>query len=83
MILAKGAGGMSAVPLTAASDQALYRIERVSGSESNRKRLNEMGLVSGAEVSVVNRANGGMVVVKLGGCRLALDRAMASSVWVK
>lgn len=81
MILAKGMGGVTPVPLAAAPERKEYFVDRVSGPE--QRRLSEMGLVEGAEISVVNRSQNGMLVVKLGGCRLALARGMADYVWVK
>ncbi len=81
MIMAKGMGGVAAQPLAVAPERDSYCIERVSGPE--QRRLCELGLVEGAEISVLNRARHGMLVVKVGGCRLALARGMADYVWVK
>lgn len=81
MILAKGTSGIAPVPLTEAPQRPSYMVDRVSGPD--QRRLSEMGLVEGAAIQVVNRSNSGMVVVKVGGCRLALARGMADFVWVK
>lgn len=81
MILAKGTGGVTPVPLANAAERTKYFIDRVSGPE--QRRLSEMGLVEGAGVSIVNRSRRDMVVIKVGGCRLALARGMADHVWVK
>ena len=81
MILAKGTGGVTPVPLMAAAEKKSYFVERVSGPE--QRRLSEMGLVEGAEISVINRSRKDMMVIKVGGCRLALARGMAEYVWVK
>lgn len=81
MILAKGTVGISPVPLATAPQRSSYLIDRVSGPD--QRRLSEMGLVEGAEVQVVNRGCRDMLVVKVGGCRLALARGMADCVWVK
>lgn len=81
MILAKGTSGISAVPLANAPKRNTYCIDRVSGPE--QRRLCELGLVEGQEISVVNRSRNNMMVVKVGGCRLALARGMADHVWVK
>lgn len=81
MILAKGTGGVSAMPLAVAPERDAYCIERVSGPE--QRRLSEMGLVEGQEISVVNRARHGMMVVRVGGSKLAIARGMADHVWVK
>lgn len=81
MILAKGSGGIAPIPLAEAEPRPNYLVDRVSGPE--QRRLSEMGLVEGASIAVVNRASNGMLVVKVGGSRLALARGMADHVWVK
>ncbi len=83
MILAKGSCRFSPapVPLAAAPERASYLVDRVSGDD--RRRLCEMGLVEGARIQVVNRRTRDMIVVRVGGCRLALARGMADCVWVK
>lgn len=81
MIMAKGVGGVIAQPLMCAPERESYCIDRVRGPE--QKRLSELGLVEGTELSVVNRFSGGTVVVKIGGSRLALAKGMADCIWVK
>lgn len=81
MILAKGTSGIASVPLAAAPACTHFIVDRVTGPD--QRRLSEMGFVEGAQVKVVNRSCGGMVVVKLGGCRLALARGMADNVLVR
>lgn len=81
MILAKGMEGVEPVPLATAPQRPNYMVDRVTGPE--QRRLCEMGLVEGAEIKVVNRTREGMLVVKVGGSRLALARGMADYVWVK
>ena len=81
MILAKGASDIAPVSLASAPERPNYMIDRVAGPE--QRRLCEMGFVEGAMVSVVNRARKGMLVVKIGGSRLALARGMADYVFVK
>jgi Fe2+ transport system protein A len=81
MILAKGTEGIQPTPLAAAPQRSSYLIDRISGPD--QRRLCEMGLVEGAEIQIVNRAQRDMMVVKVGGSRLALARGMADHVWVK
>ena len=81
MILAKGTSGIEPVALSTAPVRSQYLIDKVTGPE--QRRLCEMGLVEGATVQIVNRATQGMLVVKVGGSRLALARGMADYVWVK
>lgn len=81
MIMAKGADSIAPVALSQAPAKSVYFVERVGGPD--QRRLCELGLVEGAEVMVVNRASADMLVVKVGGSRLALARGMADNVWVK
>lgn len=69
------------VPLVVAPERSSYFVDRVNGPD--KKRLCELGLVEGAEISVVNRSCNDMMVLKVGGCRLALARGMANHVWVR
>lgn len=80
MILAKGSNGIAAVPLAKAPERCSYCVDRVSGPE--QRRLSELGLVEGQQLCVLNRCRNNMVV-KVGGCRLALARDMTDHVWVK
>lgn len=81
MILAKGTGDIAPVSLASAPVRPSYMVDSVTGPE--QRRLCEMGFVEGAQVSVVNRTREGMLVVKVGGSRLALARGMADYVFVK
>lgn len=82
MILAKGSSRITApVPLASAPRRSSYLLDRVSGPE--QCRLSEMGLVEGARIEVVNRGSRDMLVIRVGGSRLALARGMADCVWVK
>ncbi|MCC8181333.1 MAG: ferrous iron transport protein A [Planctomycetes bacterium] len=68
-------------PLSEAPESTSYCVDRVSGPD--KRRLCEMGLVEGAEISVVKRARPGTVILKVGDCRLALARGMDGHVWVR
>lgn len=81
MILAKGTEAIQPTPLATAPQRSSYLVDRVSGPD--QRRLCEMGLIEGAEIRIVNRAQRDMMVVKVGGSRLALARGMADHVWVK
>lgn len=82
MIMTKGmANDAASVPLAVAPARTSYFVDKVCGPE--QRRLCEMGLVEGAEISVTNRSHPGMFVIKVGGCRLALARGMADYVMVR
>lgn len=83
MILSKGMG-VQGKALASVPAIGTYRVDRVAGPEDAQAlRLSEMGMVPGAELSVLSRSNNGTVVVKVGGCRMALARGMADYVYVK
>ena len=81
MILAKGTD-MQEVPLANAPEQRPFKVERLSGSRTQSLRLVEMGMMPGAEVSVMQRSHG-MMVVRVGGTRLGLARTVANCILVK
>lgn len=83
MVLAKtvSVSDFESVTLASAPRRPSYCVDRVSGPA--QRRLCEMGLIEGAAIEVVNRARRDMMVVKVGGSRLALARGMADYVWVR
>lgn len=69
------------LPLAMAGVDEVARVARVRGAAELRQHLAELGFVEGAEVKVVSRAAGD-VIVTVKGARLALNRAMASHITV-
>ena len=69
------------LPLAMAGEDEVVRVARVRGDADLRQHLANLGVVEGAEVKVVSRAAGD-VIVTVKGARLALNRAMASHVSV-
>lgn len=69
------------LPLAMAGADEVVRVARVRGDADLRQHLANLGFVEGAEVKVVSRAAGD-VIVTVKGARLALNRAMASRVSV-
>ena len=54
-------------------------IKQISGKDETRRHLNELGLVEGDSVTVVQNNNGNMILqVKSG--RIALDRQLAMRI---
>ncbi|GEM_PF-522216 len=68
-------------PLTMASDNEPVCIHSLHGGKSLVLRLTELGLNQGAEVRVVQR-QGGSVVVARGDTRIALGAGMAAKILV-
>ena len=69
------------LPLAMAGTDEVVRVSRVRGDAGLRQHLAELGFVDGAEVKVISRAAGD-VIVAVKGARLALNRAMASHITV-
>ena len=67
------------LPLAMAGADEVVRVARVRGSADLRQHLAELGFVDGAEVRVVSRAAGDVIVI-VKGARLALNRSMASRI---
>lgn len=70
-----------ALPLAMLGEDETARVVKVKVSSELRKHLSELGLVEGAEVRVVSRANGDCIVI-VKGARLVLNKSMASHVMV-
>jgi len=57
-------------------------VYQIIGGHSACKRLNELGLIPGAKVELVNRINSGPVMIRVKGSKLALGRGLARKVMV-
>jgi len=69
------------MPLAMANPGERLRVERLAGGSQAVRQLCDLGLTVGAELEVLS-ANGGPLVVALGGTRLALGRGAAQKVLV-
>ncbi|MDY0293642.1 MAG: FeoA family protein [Candidatus Methanomethylophilaceae archaeon] len=72
------AGG---IPLAVAKDGDTGRIVRIAGRCEVRRFLSDLGFVIGADVSVVNTISGNLLL-DVRGTRIAMDRTMASKVFI-
>ncbi len=70
-----------ALPLAMLGEDEAACVTKVKGGAELRKHLSDLGLVEGAEVKVISRVDGD-VIVSVKGARLALNRTMASHVMV-
>lgn len=68
-------------PLSQAQEGERVRVVALHGGEGLARRMIEMGLNVGSELSVRQR-QGGAVVVSRGGTRFALGVGMAHKLWV-
>ena len=57
-------------------------VGKIVGGRSVCKRLNELGLVPGSEVEMVNRISNGPVMIRVKGSKLAIGRGLASKVHI-
>lgn len=81
MVFSREAKGSPAMPLLKVGGGRSCCVASVNGPD--RRRLCEMGLVEGAEISVLKRTSPGSVILKVGDCRLALSRGMDRCVLVR
>lgn len=58
------------------------KIVKISGGRGACKRLNELGLIPGTEIEVVNKISHGPVMIKVKGSKLALGRGLAAKVLI-
>jgi Fur family ferric uptake transcriptional regulator len=70
-----------AMPLALAAPGERLRVEGVGGGGEAARQLTDLGLTVGAELEVIS-ANGGPMVVAVGGTRVALGRGAAHKVQV-
>lgn len=80
MIMSTTLNDATLIPLTSSTANTVT-VQKIAGPE--QRRLCELGFIEGAKIDVVNRTCRDMIVVKIGGARLALSRGIADSVWVK
>ncbi len=71
-----------AVPLAHAAQGRLYRVGMVCGGRSARRKLEDLGVSRGAEVTLCTQAPRGPAEITVRGSRLALGRGIASRVLV-
>ena len=69
------------MPLSMVKEGEINTICKVGGKEETRKFLENLGFVSGGEVTVVSQINGN-IIVNVKGSRVALGRDMANKVMV-
>jgi ferrous iron transport protein A len=71
----------SVVPLTAANENTPVRVVAVRGGAGFARRLAEMGIAVGCEITVWHRQRSGLVVMR-GETRFALGSGMAHRILV-
>ena len=69
------------MPLTLAGEGEKSVIKRVGGKEEARRFLEHLGFVTGAEVTVVSRTGGNMIV-NVKDARVAIGKDMACKIMI-
>lgn len=69
------------MPLVVAPQGKVLKIMRVGKDEKLRRHLESLGIIAGAEITVLSSSNGS-VIVQIGNGRLALSSSVATSVLV-
>ena len=69
------------MPLSMVKEGEINTICKVGGKEETRKFLENLGFVSGGEVTVVSQIDGN-IIVNVKGSRVAIGRHMANKVMV-
>ena len=72
---------MSMMPLTMVGTGAVNTIRKVGGNEETRRFLENLGFVSGAEITVLSEI-GGNVIVNVKDSRVAINADMARHIMV-
>ena len=69
------------MPLTMAKVGDTNYIQKITGKDSVRQHLAELGFVVGESVTVVSEL-GGNLILSIKDCRIALDKTMANRILV-
>lgn len=69
------------MPLSMVADGEEFLIKKISGKEEVRRFLENLGFVAGAQVSLVSKI-GGNVIVQVKDSRVAISREMAQKIIV-
>lgn len=69
------------MPLTFAKEGEVNEIKKIGGKEEVRKFLENLGFVTGANVTVVSEV-GGNVIVNIKESRVAIGKDMASHIMI-
>lgn len=66
-------------PITMAAPGEVALIQRINGKDETKHHLNELGLIEGDSVTVIQNNNGNLILQVKGG-RIALDKKMAMRI---
>lgn len=69
------------MPLSLAQCGDLLSIKKIGGRNEVRKHLENLGFVSGGDVSIINKLDGNMIV-RVKESRIAISKEMAQKIYV-
>ena len=69
------------MPLSMVGDGEEFLIKKINGKEEVRRFLENLGLVAGAQVSLISKISGN-VIVQIKDSRVAISREMAQKIIV-
>ncbi len=67
------------IPITMASSGESVLVKKITGKDETRRHLNELGLVEGDTVTVIQNNNGNLILQVKDG-RIALDEKLAMRI---
>ena len=67
------------IPITMASSGESVLVKKITGKDETRRHLNELGLVEGDTVTVIQNNNGNLILQVRDG-RIALDEKLAMRI---
>ncbi|MGI6008242.1 MAG: FeoA family protein [Ruminococcus sp.] len=69
------------MPLTLTKPGETAQIKKVGGKDELRRHLENLGFVTGADVTMISQ-NGGNVIVNVKNARIAISKEMANKIMV-
>ncbi|MDO4941435.1 MAG: FeoA family protein [Lachnospiraceae bacterium] len=69
------------MPLSMVNEGVPYVIQRIGGKEETRRFLENLGFVTGAEVTVISIIDGN-IIINVKDSRVAIGKAMANKIMV-
>ncbi len=70
------------MPLTMASTGSEIYVDAINGKDETRKFLENLGFVKGTKISVITEISGNLII-NVKDTRVAVSRALASSIMVR
>lgn len=66
-------------PITIAAPGEVALVKRITGKDETKRHLNELGLLEGDTITIIQNNHGNMIL-QVKGSRIALDKKMAMRI---